>query len=514
MIATDLIASVDEHLRTKASIYANKTAFYDECSSSTFADLNDRTRRLAAALKTMGLRKGDAVAIHVHQSARWAEICLGVVRAGAIAVPISTDSVADQIEYRLSDANCKVLFTGASYAAHRQRQSSESPCHQVVVDTIDGATLPPHTTQYEMMLESADSCTGVDCADLDAPSFILYTSGTTGRPKGVMLSQRNMFWVVAACWSPIAGIMADDHMLAPLPLYHSYGLNIVVLGTLAVGATARIMEKFSTSSALELLSDGPFTVLPAVPTMFHYILARAKHEHLHFGMLRLAISAGAIMSAKLNREFEERTGVPLIDGYGITETSTMVTLNSPTGRRHYGSAGVALPGLAVRIVDPTDATDVAPGMPGELLVRGPSVMQGYLDQPEATGRALAMGWYHTGDIGTMDRNAFVSITGRVKDIIIRGGENIAPTEIEDVAAMHEDVLDCAVVGHAHESLGEVPILFVIRKEGSEVSADELYTFLSAHLEVFKVPDQIHFLDTIPRTGSGKIKRFELRQLLS
>jgi acyl-CoA synthetase (AMP-forming)/AMP-acid ligase II len=229
--------------------------------------------------------------------------------------------------------------------------------------------------------------------------------------------------------------------------------------------------------------------------------------------MRLCVSAGAIMPATLNREFEQRFGIPLLDGYGITETSTMVTMNWPTGSRLPGSCGFPVPGLAVRIVDPASGRDVDPGQEGELIVRGPNVMPGYLNKPEETAKALRNGWYHTGDLARADENNFLTITGRLKELIIRGGQNIAPAEIEEVVNTFAPVLDCAVVGAPHAHLGEVPALFVVPRAGRTVDTEALLAHCRAQLSAYKVPSAVHLIDAIPRTGSGKIIRYKLKELL-
>ena len=214
-------------------------------------------------------------------------------------------------------------------------------------------------------------------------------------------------------------------MLSPLPLFHSYGLNLSVLGVLAVGASEHILEKFSPQQVLELMQTGRYSVFPGVPTMFHYLLQRAQESGVdRLGSIRLCISAGAIMPATLNKAFEERFGTPLLDGYGITETSTMVTMNWLRGGRPLGSCGLPVPGLAVRIVDPSSREDVPFGDEGELIVRGPNLMMGYHNKPAETASALRKGWYHTGDLAKSDASGYLTITGRIKELIIRGGQNI------------------------------------------------------------------------------------------
>jgi long-chain acyl-CoA synthetase len=254
--------------------------------------------------------------------------------------------------------------------------------------------------------------------------------------------------------------------------------------------------------------------------MFHYLLQRAREDEaktssraLKLPSLRMCVSAGAIMPATLNREFEEFFSIPLLDGYGITETSTMVTMNWPVGCRILGSCGIPLPGLAVRSVDPPTGWDLDAGSEGELIVRGPNVMLGYHNKPTETEAALREGWYRTGDLAKSDQNGFLTITGRLKELIIRGGQNIAPAEIEEVVNKFPSVLDSAVVGMPHEHLGEVPALFVVPRPGMSIDNEALLQHCAGQLSAYKVPQAVHQIAEIPRTGSGKIIRFKLRELI-
>jgi acyl-CoA synthetase (AMP-forming)/AMP-acid ligase II len=228
----------------------------------------------------------------------------------------------------------------------------------------------------------------------------------------------------------------------------------------------------------------------------------------------MCISAGAIMPATLNREFEQRFGIPLLDGYGITETSTMVTMNWPTGTRVMGSCGLPLPGLTVRLVDPATGRDVRPGDEGELWVQGPNVTPGYHNLPEATAAVLVDGWYRTGDLARRDEHGYLRISGRTKELIIRGGENIYPAEVEDALLTCEDVLDAAVVGAPHDQLGEVPVAFVIPRDPDAFDHETVLAVCRDRLSSFKVPAELVIIDRIPRTGSGKILRFRLQQRLT
>ena len=512
MLHTHLIAPIPELLKRHAQERGDKVAYRDAQSALTYAQLEQRTGRLAAHLADAGLAAGDTVAILLPNGTQWVEACFAIARAGALSVPISYEASEPEIAYRLADANCRAIVTTAERGDLVARLKANAPNLATVIATNRGGRRDD-ALSYESLLATAPGSDPRDPALMHEPAFILYTSGTTGRAKGVLLTVHGMLWIVAACWAPIAGLCERDTMLSPLPLFHSYALNLSVLGVLATGASEYIMERFSTAEAMRLLKTGEFTCFPGVPTMFHYLMQGAEGDAKLPG-LRVCISAGAIMPATLNRAFEERFGIPLLDGYGITETSTMVTMNWPSGGRVYGSCGFPVPGLAVRIVDPVSHDDVAQGQEGELIVRGPNVMPGYLNKPEETAKALRNGWYHTGDLAKADENNFLTITGRLKELIIRGGQNIAPAEIEEVVNTYPAVLDCAVVGAPHQHLGEVPVLFVVARAGQAIETDALLGHCGARLSAYKVPRTVHIIKEIPRTGSGKIIRYKLKELLS
>ncbi len=514
MLRIDLIAPLPELLHRHAAARGGKLAYRDMQRSVSYAELEARTGRLAGHLADHGIAPGDTVAMLLPNSVDWIETSLAVTRAGALSVPISYDSTEAEIAYRLSDADCKAIVTTAERAALVEKLRSSAPALTLVIFTERGGAAT-HGLRYADLMRQPATSKPRDPSDIHTPAYIVYTSGTTGRAKGVLLTVHGMLWVVAACWAPITGLCERDHILSPLPLFHSYALNLIVLAPLATGASVTIMERFSTAEAVKHLKAGGPTYLPGVPTMFHYFLQASRDEAaLQFPDLRVCVSAGAIMPATLNREFEQRFGVPLLDGYGITETSTMVTMNSAAGGRVLGSCGIPVPGLAVRIVNPLNDGDVERGQEGELIVRGPNVMPGYHNKPEETAKALRDGWYRTGDLARSDDNGFLTITGRLKELIIRGGQNIAPAEIEEVAGAFEAVLDCAVVGIPHEHLGEVPALFVVTRSGKTLEIEALLAHCRTKLSAYKIPHAVHLVKEIPRTGSGKIIRYKLREGLN
>jgi len=511
MLHTELIASVPELLERHAAARPEKVAFWDTTRSVTYRELAHRTAAVATSLTKMGVREGDKIALLLPNGVDWIEACFACLRAGAVVVPISHDAAEHEISYRLEDASCRVVFTSASRKNLVEKLSTDRSLSAIMVIAGEGAE-PADVTLQRLASDASDDL--LDFSDINRASFILYTSGTTGRAKGVLLSVRGMLWIAAACWAPICGLSERDVVLSSLPLFHSYALNLSVLGVLATGASEHIITKFSPQQTLELLQTDKYSVFPGVPTMFHYIMQRAQELGIEkLGRARVFISAGAIMPAALNRAFEERFKVPLLDGYGITETSTMVTMNWMSGARPMGSCGLPVPGLAVRIVDPITQGDVPLGGEGELIVRGPNLMLGYHNKPAETEAALRDGWYHTGDLAKSDASGFLTITGRIKELIIRGGQNIAPAEIEEVVVLHPQVVDCAVVGVPHATLGEVPHLFVVAERG-ELDIDSLLAHCRTGLSAYKIPEQIHIVKEIPRTGSGKIMRFRLVEALN
>ncbi len=495
MIRADLIAPIGVLIGRQANERHDAVAFIDKTRQVTYGALADRTARLAAHLQTIGVQPGQSVALFLPHGVNWVEACFAILRADAVVVPISTDSTDNEIAYRLADASCVAVIANADQAAR-----FSGP--MILVGS-----------NFETIANTPSDQTPRDPTNIEQPSFIVYTSGTTGQAKGVLLSLRGMLWVTAACWAPIAGLNHHDYILNPLPLYHSYALNLSVVSVLATGAKEYILERFSTSDTLRLLETEQFTVLPGVPTMFRFLLDSAKsNDKTSLSSVRLCLSAGAVLAGSLNQDFENWFGIKLLDGYGITETSTMVTLNWPIGTRIPGSCGLPVPGLSVRIVDLNDR-DVDLGQEGELIVRGPNVMLGYHRKPAETAVALKDGWYRTGDLARHDANGYLTITGRLKEIIIRGGQNISPVEVEDIVASHPAVADCAVVGIAHEFLGEVPVAFVVIQRGATVEIAALMEYCRPLMSGYKLPQAIHIVSEIPRTGSGKAMRFKLKQII-
>lgn len=513
MIKTDVIKPLGELLQERAAQYGAKVAYWDAYKEVSYTDLNLQTKNIDKKLRGHGLMTSDKVAIYLPNSVNWVLACFGAVRAGLVAVPISHDAAPGEVSYRITDSGAKVIVTTKDRLSLIEGLKEEIDSNlQIIIVDEDQVAGCENFSSY--CVNTPEFVEEEIFASIDDVAFIVYTSGTTGKAKGVQLTLRSMLWVVAACWIPVAGMNDKDVVLSPLPLFHSYALNFSVLSIIAAGASEFIIEKYSSSQVLSLLQKGKFTVLPGVPTMFHYILESAKADSaVKLNGMRLCISAGAILPADLNKGFEEFFDIKLLDGYGITETSTMVTMNSPVWGRTLGSCGLPVVGVAVRIVNPATGADLGPGEEGELIVRGPNVMVGYHNKPTETAAALKNGWYHTGDLAKADANGYLTITGRLKELIIRGGQNIAPGEVEEAVLRHPAILDCAAVGIEHKHLGEIPVVFVVLRAGCFIESETLIEFTKGHLSSYKVPAEVHVVAEIPRTGSGKVMRFKLKEAI-
>ncbi|WP_169730386.1 type I polyketide synthase, partial [Amycolatopsis alba] len=496
MLRTDLIRPLPELLTAHASVSGDKVAFRDAHRAVTYAELERRTRWLAGHLSRRRVQPGDRVAIVLGNRVETVESYLAIVRAAAVGVPVNPRSTDAELAYLLDDSGARMVITDAAHAARLSR-NRRSGLDVVVVDE-----------NYTAFTGTDPGVPARDDLGLDDIAWMLYTSGTTGAPKGVLSTQRNCLWSVAACYVPVPGLTGSDRVLWPLPLFHSLSHIACVLAVTAVGAGARIVDGYSAHDVLDALSSDRSTFLAGVPALYHHLVRAAREKGFRAPDLRMGLVGGAVTTAALRNAFEETFGVPLLDAYGSTETCGSITINWPTGARVEGSCGLPVPGLGVRLVDVESGTDAEDGAEGEVWVRGPSVMAGYHNQPDATAAALSGGWYHTGDLARRDEDGYFTVTGRIKDLIIRAGENIHPTEVENVIRSVPGVADVAVVGKPHGVLGEVPVAFVVPGEGG-FDPDRLLAVCRERLSSFKVPEELYEIDRVPRTASGKTTRHAL-----
>ncbi|GAA1959312.1 SDR family NAD(P)-dependent oxidoreductase [Amycolatopsis minnesotensis] len=507
MLRTDLIRPISELLIAHAGSRGDQVAYRDGRRSVTYAGLARRTRRLAGHLGGLRLQPGDRAVILLGNRVETVESYLALVRAGAIGVPVNPLATDAELAFFLDDSGARVVLTDQAHAERLRRLRPRLD----IVCTDDGAGELAGFESYEAFAGTEPATPAYDGLELDDLAWMLYTSGTTGTPKGVLSTQRNCLWSVAACYVPVPGLSAADRVLWPLPLFHSLSHIACVLAVTAVGASARIVDGYSPQDVLAALREDRSTFLAGVPTMYHHLVRAAREKGFRAPDLRMGLVGGASTTAALRSAFEDLFAVPLLDAYGSTETCGSITVNWPTGGRVEGSCGLPVPGLGLRLVDPVSGRDTGPGDEGEVWVSGPSVMAGYHNQPEATAEAVRDGWYRTGDLARRDEAGYLTITGRIKDLIIRGGENIHPIEVEDAMRGVPGVVDVAVAGRPHETLGEVPVAFVVAGEHG-VDPGQVLAACRERLSYFKVPEEIYQIDRVPRTASGKVTRHVLLEL--
>ncbi|MGA6161221.1 SDR family NAD(P)-dependent oxidoreductase [Amycolatopsis magusensis] len=477
------IRSIAGTLRDNAGRLAGKIAYRDARRSIGHAELAERTGRLAGHLAGLGVGRGTRVALLLGNSIEAVEGLLAITRAAAIGVPLNPRGSDAEVEFRLRDCAPVLIITDAAHEP-QVRRVTDRPVLVTGAAFEELATTPPPEPPR-------------DDLPLDAPAWILYTSGTTGEPRGVVSSQRSVLWNIEACYESVLGFGEHDTLLWPLPLHHAFAHTFCVVGVAVVGASARILPGFTAEETLGALREGGFTALGGVPATYRQLVAATD------GTVRgprVCITAGAPSSLELRDAFAGAFGTPLLDGYGSTEASGKITMAAPGDPRTAGSALV--PGQEARIVDPDTGETLPAGAEGEVWFRGPSMMLGYHGGPP-----LEPGdWYRTGDLGRFVEHGHLEITGRLSELIIRGGEKIHPAEVERVLAALPEVTDVAVAGQPHEVLGEVPVAYVVAEP---FEPDRLRAACRRELAAIKVPAEFHRIDHVPRTGSGKILRHQL-----
>ncbi|MCL8011494.1 type I polyketide synthase [Streptomyces sp. AS02] len=501
----DLVRPLPELLRTHAELRGTKVAYSDERRAVTHAELDRRTARLGGHLVALGLPRGARVAILLGNRVEMVESYLGVNRAGCVGVPVSPHSSDAELRHMLIDSDARAVITDTAHADQVRAVLPPGPRHLVVIGDR------PDTLSYEDLATREPDLPARDDLGLDEPAFLLYTSGTTGRPKGVLSTLRAALWNVANCYVPTVELSSADTLLWPLPLFHTLGHHLCVIGVTAVGATAHLVTGFSAAEVLDELRSRPYTFLVGVPTVYHNLVHAAGAEGLTLPALRVCFIAGAVSTPALAEAFEAAFGVRLTDSYGSTETSGTMTAMRPDGERVPGSCGQPVPGLSLRVVDPDTGVEVPTGEEGEVWVSGPNVMLGYHNLPEVTAEVLRDGWYRTGDLARRNHAGYLWITGRRNDVIIRGGENVHPTEIEAVLARVPGVREAAVTGLADDEFGQVPVALVV-PEPDGVDCAELFARCRRDLAYFKVPVEVRSVAALPRTGTGKIARKALAEL--
>ncbi|NUP50350.1 MAG: long-chain fatty acid--CoA ligase [Catenulispora sp.] len=484
----------------------------------TYAQVEAAANQVAGALAAGGVGPGDRVALSCPNLPFFPIVYFGALKAGATIVPLNVLLTEREIAYHLEDSGAVAYFCFEGTPALPMGKAGQAafeavPGCQLFVLITAGADEPGPgvTTLAEFTAGQPPVFDTVQTQETDT-AVILYTSGTTGRPKGAELTHSNMVQN-AMMVSRMFGVHEDDVHLVTLPLFHSFGQTVQQNYGLSSGATLVLMPRFDPDAAFGLMEREGVTFFAGVPTMYWALLHSEKADtfdlHQIAANLRLCVSGGSALPMEVLKQFEERFDVPILEGYGLSETSPVATFSRLDRPRKPGSIGLPCWGVEVDVVRP-DGTRCDTDEPGEVVIRGHNVMKGYLGRPEATAEAVdANGWFHSGDVGRRDADGYLYIVDRTKDMIIRGGFNVYPREVEEVLMTHPAVSLAAVVGVPHASHGEEVKAFVIRNPDSDITEDELVAWAKEMMAAYKYPRIVEFRDQLPMTATGKILKREL-----
>ncbi|WP_433469292.1 acyl-CoA synthetase [Spirillospora sp. CA-128828] len=465
----------------------------------TYADLPARVARLAHALRGLGVRHGDRVAYLGPNHPSFLETLFATGMLGGIFVPLNTRLAGPEIAYQLDDSGTSVLVHG--------------PSHAGLVDGIRGGTpVRAHIAldgDYEELLAGADDDPLDLPVTLDEPCMIMYTSGTTGRPKGAVLTHGNITWNAINVLID-HDLVAGEVALVSAPLFHTAGLNMLTLPVLLKGGTCVLVAAFDPAATLRLIEERRITFMFGVPTMFQRVAREPGWADADLSSLRILTCGGAPVPPSLIETYQKR-GLTFLQGYGMTEAAPgTLFLDAEHAVSKAGSAGVPHFFSDVRVVGP-DLTDVPPGETGEVVVEGPHVMRGYWGRPDETAAVFSEGWFRSGDAARLDEDGYAFIVDRIKDVIISGGENVYPAEVENAILDDPDVLECAVIGVRDDAWGEVGRAVVVPRPGADVSPDKVLAGLSGRLARYKIPKSAVLAEEIPRNAAGKILKARLRE---
>ncbi|MEY9992041.1 long-chain acyl-CoA synthetase [Streptomyces sp. V4I8] len=495
--------SVAGVLADTAAQRPDHSAVIHESEHFTYGWLWEQARRYAAVLRANGVRPGDRVAMLLVDTPQFPVVYFGVLAAGAVAVPLNVMSTASEIDHVLTDADARFLVCAAFLLA--QAREAAEPLGTVLLTVGPG---PAGTVDLENAAQDTAPIDESAVREPDDVAVVFYTSGTTGEPKGVMLTHRNILYNVERMVTTPYMFRSDDVLLGCLPLSHGFGQICGMLTGFRAGISIVMMPRFSGREALALMTEHRCTVFMGVPTMYVKLLdAVAQGEQVP--RLDRVYSGGSALPVKTLEEVRSTFGCPVYEGYGMTETSCSVAYHYPGVTFRSGTVGVPITGITVGIARPNaDRVDLLPvGEVGEIVVRGPNVMAGYLGRPDITAEVLIDGWFLTGDLGRLDGDGYLSVVGRKKDLILRGGYNVYPREIEEILVGHPAVAQVAVIGVPHPELGEEVWAIVVPARPEDVTAgsdDEIIEWGKQRLAAYKYPRRVEFTDALPLGTSGKV----------
>jgi long-chain acyl-CoA synthetase len=464
----------------------------------SYQTLAGASAHLAGLLAEHGFAPGDRVGIMLPNVPHFPIVYYGVLRAGGIVVPMNVLLKKREVAFYLEDSGAKLLFAWHGFAQDAQAGAEAAGAECILVEP----------ERFEELVGAATPDTAVAAADEQDTAVILYTSGTTGMPKGAELTHANLIRNAEASRG-LFGLGADAIVLGALPLFHSFGQTCGMNATLGGGGTLSLIPRFDPGKALAIIARDKVNIFQGVPTMYGAMLHDPGREDADTSSLTVCASGGSAMPVELMRGFEEAFGCKVLEGYGLSESSPVASFNHPDRERKPGSIGTPIEGVEMKVVD-DDGGDVAQGEVGEIVIRGHNVMKGYWERDEATAETIRDGWLHTGDMGQIDEDGYFFIVDRKKDLIIRGGYNVYPREIEEILYEHPAVREAAVIGVPHDEYGEEIGAAVALKDGHTVAESELRDFVKEQVAAYKYPRQVWFVDDLPKGPTGKILKREIR----
>jgi long-chain acyl-CoA synthetase len=497
-----MVNHVFENLLNAQAEHPNRTALEFMGQQISFGVLAQNARKLATGLGAHGIERGASVGLMLPNIPHFAEALYGAWMHGNVVVPMNVLLTPPEIRYLVEDSKIQALFVFESFVP--QVETALAGLRDAPRVIVVGN--PGRHTAYAALLEG-HAPIAPRAATPDEHILTIYTSGTTGKPKGAVISNANVIAqldMTDDLFPPQPG----DKSLCVLPLFHVFALNGVLNNAIRHCATIVLHVKFELDAAVKSLQNDGITNFAGVPTMYFYILKHPEIATLKFPKLRMCVTGGAAMPVDVLRSFEDKFNVPIYEGYGLTETTVSVCCNRP-GAKKPGSVGKPYPGVQLRIVD-DEGKPVKAGERGEIVVKGPNIMQGYLNRPEATAETIVDGWLHTGDIGLVDDDGFVFIVDRKKDMIIKGGYNIYPREIEEVLYQMPQVAEAAVVGVQDAAKGESVRAVISVRPGAELDEQQIDAYLKENLAKYKLPSEYVFVSELPKGPTGKILKRELR----
>ena len=485
-------------LTETAEKHGERTALKLDDTEVTYEQLNEASARVASMLKDRGFEPGDRIGVMLPNVPYFAIAYYGVLRAGMTVVPMNVLLKGREVSFYLEDPEARLVFAWHDFVEAAQQGAEESGAEVVSVKPGEFEELLGGFDPDYDLVERDDSDTAV----------ILYTSGTTGKPKGAELTHSNLKKNVEIASKTLAQLTEEDVLLGALPLFHSFGQTCSLNCSTYIGSTMSLIPRFDPDKALEIIQRDGISVFQGVPTMFTAMLNSENRDDYDVSCLRLCMSGGSAMPGEVQRGFEETFGCKVLEGYGLSETSPVASFNHPDKERKVGSIGTPIEGVEMKLVD-DDWNEVDEGEVGEIAIKGHNIMKGYWNRQDATDEVMNDGWFRTGDMGKRDDDGYYFIVDRKKELIIRGGYNVYPREIEEVLYEHSSIQEAAVIGVADDNMGEEVGAAIVVKQGEDLSEDDVKEYVKEQVANYKYPRKIWFVDELPKGPTGKILKKEI-----